>query len=298
MFKKSTALLLSLCLLVCSAAFAETAAVSVTDMKGRTITLNEPATRVLALTAAECEIICALGGESLLVGRGTWCNYPESILSLPAVSSGSETNIEEILSLNPQVVFMSTMDQTVESVRQLEENGIVVVVSENTDLKGTYYSIRMVGALIGKDAEAEALIAHMQSVFESISSQADKSGKTAYFEISALEWGALYTAGSNTFMHEIAAICGLENAFADLDAFAPISEEQILSRNPDYIIAAAGMPDAEAIISARAGWQDLKAVSNAQVFSIDADAISRPGPRLADAAMELFSLINNNQSNK
>lgn len=48
-------------------------------MTGREITLEEPATRIVALTASDCEIICALGGMDLLVGRGTYCDYPAEV---------------------------------------------------------------------------------------------------------------------------------------------------------------------------------------------------------------------------
>ena len=58
---------------------AEDTSVTVTDMTGREITLEEPATRIVALTASDCEIICALGGMDLLVGRGTYCDYPAEV---------------------------------------------------------------------------------------------------------------------------------------------------------------------------------------------------------------------------
>lgn len=56
-----------------------------------------------------------------------------------------------------------------------------------------------------------------------------------YFEVSPLEWG-LWTAGKNTFMDELATLCGVTNAFADVDGWAEISEEQVLDRNPDFIV--------------------------------------------------------------
>jgi len=41
----------------------------------------------------------------------------------------------------------------------------------------------------------------------------------------------------------------------------------------------------------RAGWDKLKAVQNAQVILLDSDEISRPGPRLIDAAEHLYELV-------
>lgn len=40
-------------------------------------------------------------------------------------------------------------------------------------------------------------------------------------------------------MDEIAQICGLRNAFGDVEGWAEISQEQVLERNPDYIVTVA-----------------------------------------------------------
>ena len=295
MSKKRFSLCLVLMLAVSmTVAFAETATVAVTDMYGREITLTEPATRIVALTASDCEILCALGCEDALVGRGAYCDYPESILDVPVVESGAETNVEQIIALAPQVVLMSDMAQSVEQVEALENAGIQVVVSNAADIAGTYTAIRMIGQLMGKDAEAEMLIADMQTTFDDIAVKAANSGKSVYFEVSPLEWG-LWTAGTNTFMDELATICGLQNAFADVDGWAAISEEQVLERDPDCIVTIAMYfgegPTPVEEIKGRAGWENLTAVSGDAVYNADSNAVSRPGPRLKDAAIELFNFV-------
>lgn len=276
-------------------AMAEDTSVTVTDMTGREITLTEPATRIVALTASDCEILCALGAEDTLVGRGEYCDYPESILELPVMQSGAETNIEQIIALEPQVVLMSAMAQTAEQVEALESAGIKVVVSDADSLAQTYESIRLIGALMRMDAEAEALIADMQATFDDIAAKSESSGKTVYFEVSPLQWG-LWAAGSNTFMDELATMCGLTNAFAEVNDWGEISEEQVLARNPDYIITITmyfgegPLPTEE--IMARPGWESLTAVANGDVYNVDSNAFSRPGPRLKDAAMTLYNIVN------
>lgn len=293
MSKKLAALFLAVLMAFSmTSAFAENASVTVTDMYGREITLSEPATRIVALTPSDCEILCALGCEDALVGRGKYCDYPASIQELPVVQSGAETNIEEILALNPQVVLMSDMSQTEEQANMLEENGVKVVISDANDIAGVYTAIRMIGTLMGKDAEAETLIADMQATFDEIAAKSEKSGKTVYFEVSPLQWG-LWTAGSSTFMDELAALCGASNAFSDIEGWQAISEEQVIDRNPDYIVSIAGMGDTgvEEILS-REGWSDVTAVKNGDVYSADSNAISRPGPRLKDAAIELYNFLN------
>ena len=295
MSKKLISLFLAALMLIgCLPALAD-GAVTVTDMHDREITLDAPATRVVAMQPSDCEILCAIGCEDALVGIGQYCDYPASITSLPVVQSGAETNVEEILALEPQVVLMNDMAQSEEQVQQLEDNGVKVVVSSATDIEGVYYAIRMIGTLMGKADAAEAVVADMQDTFADIQSKAQDEGKTVYFEVSPLEYG-LWTAGAGTFMDELATICGLTNAFGDVNDWASISEEQVIARDPDYIVTITmyygeGPTPVEEILG-REGWQDLKAVKSGQVFNAsDSNALSRPGPRLKDAAVELYDFI-------
>lgn len=294
MSRKLVSLLLCLALCLCALPVLAEDGVTVADMKGREITLDAPAARIVALSPSDCEILYALGAEDTLVGRGQYCDYPEAVLEIPAVNSGAETNLEQILALNPQVVVMTAMAQTTEQVEALEKAGVKVVVSDAQDIAGTYEAIALLGKLVGKEAEADALITQMKDAFAAIAEKAENTGKTVYFEVSPLEYG-LWTAGKNTFMDELATICGLENAFADVEGWQGVSQEQVLARDPDYIVTISmyfgeGPTPVEEILG-RKGWEGLKAVKNQQVFNADSNAMSRPVPRLVDAAQALFDFV-------
>ena len=273
---------------------AEDTSVTVTDMTGREITLEEPATRIVALTASDCEIICALGGIDLLVGRGTYCDYPAEVQEVPSVQSGYDTNIEQIIALQPQVLVMSTMAQTEEQVQQLENAGVTVVVSDAQDIEGTYTAINMIGTLTGKQAEAASIVESMQKTFDEIKANALDGTKTVYFEVSPLQYG-LWTAGSGTFMDEIATMLGLTNCFADVTGWGEISEEQVLERNPDYIVTISMYygegPTPEEEILSRTGWENVTAVKNGKILNLPNNELSRPAPRLADGAKALYDFV-------
>lgn len=268
------------------------AGVTITDMTGREITLSEPATRVVALSAADCEVLYAVGAGDLLVGRGEFCDYPADVLEIPAVQSGAETNLEQVIALKPQVLLMSSMAQTVEQVAQLEAAGIAVVVSDAQNIEGVYASIAMIGALTGHDAEAAGVVESMKTTFAALTARAGElEGKSVYFEVSPLQYG-LWTAGKGTFMDEIATMLGLKNIFADLTGWAEISEEQVLAANPDLIVTVTmyfgdGPKPVDEIL-ARAGWQDVTAVQNGDILNLPNNELSRPGPRLASGAQALF----------
>lgn len=268
--------------------------VTLTDMTGRKITLDAPAERVVALTAADCEILYALGAGDLLVGRGEYCDYPAEVLDVPSVQSGYETNIEQIIALEPQVLLMSTMAQTEEQVQQLEAAGIHVVVSDAQDIEGTYTAINMIGTLTGKQAEAASIVESMQETFDEIKANAGDGTKTVYFEVSPLQYG-LWTAGSGTFMDEIANMLGLTNCFADVTGWGEISEEQVLERNPDYIVTISMYygegPTPEEEILSRTGWENVTAVKDGKILNLQNNELSRPGPRLADGAKAMYDFV-------
>ena len=293
MSKKIVSLFLVLLMaLSLSNAMAESAVLTVTDMFGREVTLPEAATRIIAMEPSDCEILYALGCGDALVGRGMYCDYPASVLDLPAVQSGENINLEEILALEPQVVVLTGMHHLEEQIALLEQNGVKVIGTDANSISEVYDSIRLLGTVMGKDAEAEAIIADMQTAFDDIASKSEKTDQTIYFEVMPLEWG-LWSAGTGTFMQELAELCGMQNAFADIEGWKAISQEQVIERNPDYIVLVTGMGEAAVDeVMAREGWGDIKAIQNAKVYNADSYALTRPAPRLKDAAIDLYNLLN------
>lgn len=269
--------------------------ITITDMMDREITLEHPAARVVALTPSDCEILFAIGAGDTLVGRGEYCDYPAEVLDVPAVQSGAETNIEEILALEPQLLIMSTMSQTEEQAAQLEAAGVQVVISDAQDIAGVYTAIEMIGKLMGRDENAAEVIDNMKATFAEIEEKSTGDGsKTIYFEVSPLEYG-LYTAGAHTFMDEVANMLGVKNCFADVEGWSAISEEQVLKRNPDYIMTITVYygegPTPEEEILGRAGWDNVTAVKNKAILNLVDNELSRPAPRLADGATMLYDFV-------
>ena len=269
----------------------------ITDMSGREVRLDAPATKVVALTAADVETLFAIGAGDLLVGRGEYCNYPPEALDVQSVQSGYETNIEQIIALQPQLLIMAKMDQNEDQVRQCEDAGVTVFVTDAQDIAGTYTAIDSIGKLVGKEAAAEGVIDGMKDIFADLVSMAAAAGgaqKSIYFEVSPLEFG-LWTAGNNTFMNEVSGLLGIRNIFDDVEGWAEISEEQVLERNPDYILTVGmyfgdGPTPVESILM-RPGWESITAIRNEAILNLTEDELSRPGPRLALGAQMLYEFV-------
>lgn len=269
--------------------------ITVTDMMGREVSLDAPASKIVVLTAAECEILYALGAGDSVVGKGEYCDWPAEAADVPVVNSGFQTNVEQIIALEPDLVIMNSMDQSPEDVTKLEEAGIPVAVTLAADISGVYESITLIGTLTGQNKAADLIVKSMKKVFDDISAAPAGDGEqTVYFEVSPLQWG-LWTAGKGTFMDEVAALVGLKNCFGDVDGWAEISEEQVLERNPDFIVTISmyygeGPTPVEEILS-RPGWENITAVKNGSILNLQDNALTRPGPRLVDGTVMLNDFV-------
>lgn len=299
--RKPVSLFLALLFLLSLTAFsAAEDPITVTDMRGREVTLSAPAKSIVALEPSDCEILAGLGCADRIIGRGAYCDKPAEIADVPVVQSGYETNVEEIIALFPDLVIMNDMNQPPEQIAQIEQAGIPVLTAKSTDIEGVYANIRAIGACVGKNAEAEALIASMQTTFEAVGGEKTAlAGKTVYFEVSPLEWG-LWTAGADTFMDEVAALFGLTNIFNDVSGWAEVSEEQVIARDPDYIVTISmyygeGPTPVEEILG-RAGWGNIGAVKNGAILNLTGNELSRPSQYLAEGAQILFDFINEQES--
>lgn len=293
MKRKGLALLLCLVLVLPLFAAAENG-ITLQDMNGRSVMLEGPAQRIVVLSAADCEILYALGAGDKLVGRGAYCDYPQEVSELPVVNTGADTNLEEIIALDPDVVVMSIMGQTIEQENALENAGIRVITMRSTSIADTFEAIELLGKVTGKNEEAEAMIAEMRDTFEGIAQKAEETGKTIYFEESPLQWG-LWAAGDGTFLNELAQMCGLKNIFADITGDQSVSEEQVIVRNPDYILTLTmdfgdGQTPVQEIES-RPGWEQVTAVKEKQILNDPESVFSRPGPRLKEAALKLYAFV-------
>ena len=304
MSKKLVSLFLAMLMVFSvTASLAEDSAITVTDMLGREIALDAPAEKIVVLMPADAEILWALGASDAVVGVGMYCATTEEkavmpgIENLEVVNSGYVLNVEQVLALGPQVVIMTEMGHDPDQVKALTEGGVQVVVTNAQNLEGVYSDILLIGAVTGKNSEAEELVAGMKAKFAEIADKAGETGKTLYIEESPIYDGTVWAAGTGTYMDDIAALCGLKNIFGDLTGHQGVSDEQVLARNPDLILTTTSydpswmseLPDAE--ILHRSGWEGITAVQNGDVIYDPTNAVALPGPRLTDVAEMLLNYI-------
>jgi len=269
--------------------------VRIMDSRGVEVIFDSVPRSIVSLSPANTEILYALGAGDQIIAVSEYCNYPEDTGNKQKLPTGEKLNIEALISLNPGVVFLSQMGAMEDQLGQLENAGIKVVVTEANSLDETYEIIRMIGQATGKSKEADELVSSMQESFEALKEEARGiSQKSVYVEVSPLQYG-LWSCGRETFVQELLDIIGAKNIFDDTTGWSAVSEEQVIERNPDIIITTAspltGIEDPVGDITGRDNWAEINAVKKGQVYMLDGDMLSRPGPRLVEAARELMGTM-------
>ncbi|MEN1967530.1 ABC transporter substrate-binding protein [Lentibacillus sp. N15] len=268
--------------------------VTVTDGNGDNVTIEEEPERIVSVIPSDTEIAYALGLGDQIVGVSDHDDYPKEAAEKEKVG-GMELNVEKILSLDPQLVLADQSNDE-KALKQINEAGIpVVVVASGTNFDEVYDAISLIGQATGAQDKAKQIVGDMKEKLTALEDKAKAIGqdeqKKVYVEISPSP--DIYTPGKNTFMDELLSIIHAENATGDQDGWVKINEEQAITSNPDVIITTYGsyVEDPVAEVAKRSGWEDVKAVKNKQIFDINEDLVSRPGPRLVNGVEELGKVI-------
>ena len=268
---------------------------AVKDSRGIEVSFDKAPEKIVSLMPSNTEILYALGCGDKIIAVSDYCNYPEDTANKQKLPAGEKLNVEAIIALNPDAAIIGSMTAMEDQVNQLEQAGVKVIITEANSLAETYEVIEMIGTITEKEKEAAFLVKNMKGGFDKIKKEAEgKDPPKVYVEVSPLEYG-LWSCGRNTFIQELIDIVGAKNIFDDVEGWAAVSEEQVLTRNPDVIITTSspltGIEDPAGEISSRANWSKIDAIKNGRVVMLDSDMISRPGPRLLDAANELVKAI-------
>jgi iron complex transport system substrate-binding protein len=247
--------------------------------------------RFISLSPAATEILFALGLKDEIIADTTFCNFPEEAKKLPKVGTFSEPNIEKILSLKPDIIFTTGLEQA-PSVARLQSLGLKVIVSDPKNTFEFFASIMQIGKATSREEAAGLLIETMQKRIDAVKSQVamipqDKRPKV-FIEI---WYDPIMTAGPNSIVNEILTIAGANNIAYDTNRpYSRFSAEAIIQRNPDVIILGyMAKKNTKDLVSKRLGWKNINAIKNNRVISdIDPDLILRPSPRIVEGIEEIY----------
>lgn len=261
----------------------ETAAArEITDDLGRKVKLPAKIDRAVSLAPNLTEIAFAVDAGARLVGVTTYCNYPAEAQKIQKVGDTINPNLEAIVTLKPQVVFVSTASQIESFTKTLDEQNIAVFVTNPTTVDGVYRSIFQIGEIFGKDEKAHEVVDNLKKRVADVESKTGAAQKVKVFVQISKE--PLYTIGKSSFLTDlIFRAVGASVTENISEAYPKFSKETALASQPEAII----LSDSEDNLQPNDVFKNSPAVKNGKVFRVNADLLSRPGPRIVDALEEI-----------
>ncbi len=204
---------------------------------------------------------------------------------------GFAPDLERVALLAPDLVIVSRDGTDRAAGEKLSAMGLNVLVTGGTTLDGVLDDVARVGAAIGEEKKAAALVASLKARIAAAEARGRAHrGRTAV----VLVWpDPIVVAGRGTFVGDVLARAGFANVVpAAAGDWPRVSVETLAAWNPDLVVRPATPENADAFGAALSGGalRLVPAVRDGRVAAVPGDLLERPGPRLVDALEALASL--------
>lgn len=251
--------------LVCAAP-AHAQPITVTDVAGRTVTLPRPATRVILGEGRQLTALTLVHPDptALVVGwladlkrldPATYGQYRRARPGIDAIAQVGITNeatfsIETALSLRPDIAIFSgghgPSSRSSETVAKLTAAGIPSVFIDFHDrpLENTVPSIRLLGRLLGRDAQAEAFAVFYQQRIARIAQRLKAANivrPKVMIHMHAVRRECCFAPGKGN-LGEFVALAGGDNIGAKVlpGIVGQLNLEYVIAARPDVYVATSG----------------------------------------------------------
>ncbi len=264
---------------------------SVEDKTGEKLEFEEPPERIVSFMPSNTELLFYLEVGDRVVGVDDYSDYPEEARELPNVGDSEGVNYEKIVDLEPDVVVIS---EAVVNMREYLENyGLKSFVTGGNTLEDVYSDLELLGEMCGVPERGEDKAQELRSRMDEITEDTrdiPEEERIDVLYISGIFQG-INTPGEGTFQNTLLTDAGFNNIASDKSGWATISEEEIIDRDPEMIIAPDHLEPQVSEYTEKDSWKNITAVEEDRIHFVDGDVISRPSPRLVDAQEVLVDLL-------
>ena len=231
--------------------------------------------------SAVVEILFKIGEEDRIVGTHDDVVFPRQAEDICKVGSAFSLNLEEIIALEPDLVFLFFPLQ----IEQLEEAGLKVLLipTRNNDFEDTANTIRMWGKITGAVDAAEEVAQEFEDEVDELKELIEENideGPSVFYSIFEM-----WAAGPNTLIGEVVDLLRLENIAFDVDGFKQMNTEVLVARNPDIIVTLT-----QDFFRDNPAFSEINAVKN-DMFVNDPGELSISGPRFPKGIEKLAEAI-------
>ena len=260
------------------------------DDYGRTIKLDGIPQRIVSTAPTPTEILFAVGAGSQVVGVDDYSDYPAEVANLTKVGSYT-LNTEVIIGLQPDLIVSSDL-VPISQLELLEDRGIPFVVLATRTLDDVLKDVRLVGILTGHVEEANSLADSLEDRIDAVTEKTQS--ETVVKPRVYVEYYPYWTYGPGSFGNDLIALAGGINIAENTSSEYPmLTSEFVIAQDPEVIVYTVGYMTTTTVedIASRAGWDEISAVVDDEIYSLDDNLMSRYGPRIVDGLEALAEIL-------
>jgi len=268
------------------------------DDLGRLVSFEGEVNRVISAAPAVSDYINYLGLEEKVVGVTDW----DTNIDAEKIGNLVPLNLEKIVSLNPDVVFLTGGFQEPE-ISRLERYNIKSFVINPVNFNDIYREIVLIGSILGEREKAQTLSNELRQSVLSIakSSFTWKNKPTVLYLMIQNNVAEIWTAGTGSYINELIAYAGglnLAAPYTGNNGFLLVGPEFVVAQNPDIIIVSSyyeGDETAKNTILNAKQFENVKAVKEGKIVMVDGNKISQASPSLIDVLEQLYEYFGENR---
>ncbi len=262
------------------------------DATGVALARRWPPRRIVSLIPSTTETLCALGCADALVGVTVYCREPKDVVATKTRIGGEkDPDLDLIRRLAPDLVVANVEENQRAHVETLRGWGIPVWVTYPRTVAESLRMIRELGEVTGTEARAAEILHELTPLYEEV--RAASAGQPPVRVFYAIWREPYMTINRDTYIHDMLAVCGAANVFADHpDRYPSVTLADVAARGPQMIL----LPDEpfrfrRAHVKDFAPYADVPAVRHGRIRLVDGKPFSWHGPRIADALRTLPALL-------
>ena len=250
---------------------------------------NKKYNRIVVLDPATVEMIYMLGAEDKIVGVANLERskvWPEEkVAKLESVGTFMKPSFEKIIALKPDLVITSAL--TDDNLNNgLKSNNIEAKRIQANSIEEIFTNFMEVAKMLGKENEANKIIAEKRAKLEEIKKMAT-GNKKGLFVMSA---SPLMVFGNDNLPNDIMKLLNIKNIAENQKGRNPIvTPEFIMKENPDIIITL--LPNPAQIVATNPQLKNVNAIKNNKFIVVNSSQILRGSPRTIDQIEEIAKAV-------